>query len=133
VNKKYYIEINPLVDISTIEETLTRLGIRSNRNLYQSCNYVNVKDKHYIIHYKELFTYFSFVNSGKIEEGKVHLTDDDLIRRNNIINKLKEWKFIDIINNENYINNNISIRHGNFFVIPHKDKYMYKLVQKVTL
>jgi len=133
MDKQYFIEIKPLVDIDVIEETLSRIGIRSNRNLYQSCNYVNVKNKHYIIHYKEFFTYFSFVNVGKIEEGKVHLIDDDFVRRNNIINKLQEWGFITIPNAESYISNNINIRHGNFFVVPSKDKYMYKLIQKVTL
>ena len=40
-----------------IKETLTRIGISSNKDkkLYQSCHILHKKGKYYVVHFKELF------------------------------------------------------------------------------
>ena len=44
-------------DFLKIKETLTRIGIASNkeRKLYQSCHILHKRGKYYIVHFKELF------------------------------------------------------------------------------
>jgi hypothetical protein len=82
-----------------IKETLTRIGIASRKDkiLYQSCNILHKKDKetnesrYAILHFKELF----------ILDGKVNnLEDDDVARRNTIVNLLEEWNLLEIVEHE---------------------------------
>jgi hypothetical protein len=64
-----------------IKETLTRIGIssRKEKKLYQSCH---------ILHFKELF----------ILDGKHNtLTEEDISRRNTIVNLLEEWELVKIV------------------------------------
>ena len=44
-------------DFLKIKETLTRIGIASNKEkkLYQSCHILHKRGKYYIVHFKELF------------------------------------------------------------------------------
>jgi hypothetical protein len=79
-----------------IKETLTRMGIASRKDkiLYQSCNILHKKDKetdesrYAILHFKELF-----ILDGKID----NLGDDDIARRNTIVNLLAEWSLLEIV------------------------------------
>tara|TARA_R110000851_G_scaffold195518_1_gene346314 strand:+ start:405 stop:833 length:429 start_codon:yes stop_codon:yes gene_type:complete len=79
-----------------IKETLTRMGIASRKDkiLYQSCHILHKKDKetnesrYAILHFKELF-----ILDGKID----NLGDDDIARRNTIVNLLAEWSLLEIV------------------------------------
>jgi len=72
-----------------VKETLTRIGIssRKEKKLYQSCHILHKKGRYAILHFKELF----------ILDGKHNtLTDEDIARRNTIVNLLEEWELIKI-------------------------------------
>ena len=72
-----------------IKETLTRIGIasRKERKLYQSCHILHKQGRYAILHFKELF----------ILDGKENnLADEDVARRNTIVNLLEEWGLIEI-------------------------------------
>ena len=70
-----------------IKETLTRIGIssRKEKKLYQSCHILHKKGRYSILHFKELF----------ILDGKHNtLTEEDISRRNTIVNLLEEWELV---------------------------------------
>lgn len=79
-----------------IKETLTRMGIasRKDRILYQSCNILHKKDKetdksrYAIMHFKELF-----ILDGKHD----NLDEEDIARRNTIVNLLEEWDLLEVV------------------------------------
>jgi hypothetical protein len=73
-----------------IKETLTRIGIPSNKEkkLYQSCHILHKKGKYYICHFKELFAL----------DGKASSLDEtDISRRNTIAKLLHDWELCDIV------------------------------------
>ena len=73
-----------------IKETLTRIGISSRKEmkLYQSCHILHKKGRYSILHFKELF----------ILDGKHNtLTEEDISRRNTIVNLLEEWELVKIV------------------------------------
>lgn len=84
-----------------IKETLTRIGISSKKDkiLYQSCHILHKRDRndpeeksrYAILHFKELF----------MLDGKSNtLVEDDIARRNTIINLLEEWNLLKVVNSE---------------------------------
>ena len=73
-----------------VKETLTRIGIssRKEKKLYQSCHILHKKGRYSILHFKELF----------ILDGKHNtLTEEDISRRNTIVNLLEEWELVKIL------------------------------------
>ena len=73
-----------------VKETLTRIGIssRKERKLYQSCHILHKQGRYSILHFKELF----------ILDGKHNtLTEEDISRRNTIVNLLEEWELVKIL------------------------------------
>ena len=73
-----------------VKETLTRIGIssRKEKKLYQSCHILHKQGRYSILHFKELF----------ILDGKHNtLTEEDISRRNTIVNLLEEWELIKIV------------------------------------
>jgi|TARA_B110000977_G_scaffold39612_1_gene53168 hypothetical protein len=73
-----------------VKETLTRIGIssRKEKKLYQSCHILHKKGRYAILHFKELF----------ILDGKHNtLTEEDIARRNTIVNLLEEWELVKIV------------------------------------
>jgi hypothetical protein len=73
-----------------IKETLERIGVspKNKKVLYQSCHILHKNDKYIIAHFKELF---------KLDNLKSDVTDEDLQRRNAIINLLQEWDLIEVL------------------------------------
>lgn len=77
-------------DFLLIKETLTRIGIASNKTkqLFQSCHILHKQGKYYIVHFKELFAL----------DGKPSSMDEtDIARRNAIAKLLHEWNLCDIV------------------------------------
>jgi len=73
-----------------VKETLTRIGIssRKEKKLYQSCHILHKQGRYAILHFKELF----------ILDGKHNtLSEEDISRRNTIVNLLEEWELIKIV------------------------------------
>ena len=78
-------------DFLKIRETLTRIGVasRKEQELYQSCHILHKRGKYYITHFKELF----------ILDGKPsNLDENDIGRRNTIINLLQQWNLLKVVN-----------------------------------
>ena len=73
-----------------IKETLTRIGISSNKDkkLYQSCHILHKKGKYYVVHFKELFA---------LDGRKATLDESDISRRNSIAKLLQEWGLCSIV------------------------------------
>jgi hypothetical protein len=73
-----------------VKETLTRIGIssRKEKKLYQSCHILHKQGRYAIMHFKELF----------ILDGKHNtLSEEDISRRNTIVNLLQEWELVKIV------------------------------------
>ena len=77
-------------DFLKVRETLTRIGVasRKERKLYQSCHILHKKGDYFIVHFKELFAL-----DGKI----ANLSDNDLQRRNRIIQLLSDWGLVEVV------------------------------------
>ena len=107
-----------------IKETLTRIGIASKKDkkLYQSCHILHKQGRYSILHFKELF----------ILDGKENnLSEDDVGRRNTVVNLLEEWglvKIVDPTQSEDPVSplNNIKI-------LSHKEKTNWVLVSKYQI
>ena len=83
--------LNEPDDFLKVKETLTRIGVSSNRDtnvLYQSCHILHKQGKYFILHFKELF----------MLDGKPStFTLDDMQRRNTIATLLSDWNLLTIV------------------------------------
>jgi hypothetical protein len=72
-----------------VKETLERIGVspKNKKVLYQSCHILHKNDKYIIAHFKELF---------KLDNLKSDVSEEDLLRRNAVINLLKDWDLIEV-------------------------------------
>ena len=77
-------------DFLKIKETLTRIGVASkkDRKLYQSCHILHKQGKYYIVHFKELFA---------LDGKPSNFSEEDMGRRNTIVNLLAEWGLLKIV------------------------------------
>ena len=71
--------------------TLTRIGVasRKEKKIYQSCHILHKQGRYYIVHFKELFA---------LDGKHANLTQNDVQRRNRIIQLLSDWGLITIMN-----------------------------------
>ena len=78
-------------DFLKIRETLTRIGVasRKDKTLYQSCHILHKQGRYYIVHFKELFA---------LDGKRANLTQNDVQRRNRIIQLLTDWGLIRVVN-----------------------------------
>jgi hypothetical protein len=109
-----------------VRETLTRIGVssRKERVLYQSCHILHKQGRYVILHFKELF----------LLDGKPStITDNDLQRRNAIVNLLEEWNLLKILKDEkSKIEGNLAPIHQ-IKIISYKEKDEWELVSKYTI
>lgn len=111
-------------DFLKVRETLTRIGIASERNniLYQSCHILHKQGRYYIVHFKELFAL----------DGKgTNMDDKDIQRRNTIAKLLSDWGLVKIVNEVDYLSDVAPMRL--IKVISHKDKNNWSLQTKYTI
>jgi len=111
-------------DFLKIKETLSRIGLASKKEntLYQSCHILHKQGKYYIVHFKELF----------LLDGKDStLAEGDLARRNRIVNLLKEWELLDIVNEDQ--TKDLICPLNQIKIIAFKDKNQWNLVTKYTI
>jgi hypothetical protein len=76
-------------DFLKVRETLTRIGVasRKERKIYQSCHILHKQGKYYIVHFKELFA---------LDGKKTNLSQNDVQRRNRIVQLLVDWGLVSI-------------------------------------
>ena len=92
------IDLNSLVEIKLtneddflkVKETLTRIGIASkeSKRLCQSCHILHKRGQYFITHFKELFA---------LDGRPTNITQDDIARRNTIVNLLAEWGLVKLV------------------------------------
>ena len=115
-----------------IKETLTRIGISSKKEpvLFQSCHILHKRDRttpdetsrYAIMHFKELF----------ILDGKENnLEEDDIARRNTIVNLLEEWSLLEVVN-PSQIEDPVAPL-SKIKILPHKEKSKWELKSKYTV
>lgn len=106
-----------------VAETLTRMGIGSKNHykLYQTCYLLHKQGKYYIAHFKEMYAL-----DGKCKE----LSEEDLGRRNLIIEYLEKWKIIEVINKEKVER---KLTKDNLLVLSFKESKNWKLIPKYTI
>ena len=77
-------------DFLKVRETLTRIGVasRKEKKLYQSCHILHKRGKYYIVHFKELFG---------LDGKPTDFDDNDVARRNTIVNLLEEWGLVSLV------------------------------------
>ena len=110
-------------DFLKIKETLTRMGVASNREkiLYQSTHILHKQGHYYIVHFKELFA---------LDGKPTNLTKVDVERRNAIVNLLQEWNLLTVVKPDQLVPmGNV----GQFKIISFKDKVDWQLVPKYNI
>ena len=85
------ITLNEPDDFLKVRETLTRIGVasRKEKKIYQSCHILHKQGRYYIVHFKDLFA---------LDGKHANLTQNDVQRRNRIIQLLSDWGLITIMN-----------------------------------
>ena len=85
------VKLNEPDDFLKVRETLTRIGVasRKEKKIYQSCHILHKQGRYYIVHFKELFA---------LDGKHANLTQNDVQRRNRIIQLLSDWGLITIMN-----------------------------------
>ena len=110
-------------DFLKIKETLTRMGVASNREkiLYQSTHILHKQGHYYIVHFKELFA---------LDGKPTNLTKVDVERRNAIVNLLQECNLLTVVKPDQLVPmGNV----GQFKIISFKDKVDWQLVPKYNI
>jgi hypothetical protein len=76
-----------------VKETLSRIGIASKKDktLYQSTHILHKRGRYAIASFKELFS---------LDGKPTDISENDIARRNTIINLLVEWKLVELANEE---------------------------------
>ena len=110
-------------DFLKVKETLTRIGIASRREkkLYQSCHILHKQGKYYIVHFKELFA---------LDGKPTNISENDLERRNTIVNLLHEWDLVEIIKPDK-AQPTVSIRQMK--ILPFSEKSEWDLQAKYSI
>ena len=87
------VTLNEPDDFLKVRETLTRIGVasRKEKKIYQSCHILHKQGRYYIVHFKELFA---------LDGKRANLTQNDVQRRNRIIQLLCDWGLVTVINVE---------------------------------
>ena len=80
-------------DFMVVRETLTRMGVspKGKNILYQSCHLVHKDGVYVVAHFKELFA---------LDGKPTDITENDLARRNAIVNLLEDWDLLEVIDKE---------------------------------
>lgn len=111
-------------DFLKIKETLTRIGVasRKDKKLFQSCHILHKQGKYYIVHFKELFA---------LDGKPSNFSEDDVARRNTIVNLLAEWGLVKLVNQQK--SSSPVAPFSQVKVITHKEKDEWELVAKYNI
>ena len=112
-------------DFLKVRETLTRIGVASKKDntLFQSCHILHKRGQYYIVHFKELFA---------LDGKPTDITENDLSRRNAIVNLLEDWGLVELVNKES-TKTPEPIFLSQVKIISHKEKQDWQLVPKYNI
>ena len=96
IDQMIEVTLNEPDDFLKVRETLTRIGVasRKEKKIYQSCHILHKQGRYYIVHFKELFA---------LDGKRANLTQNDVQRRNRIIQLLTDWGLIKVVNESKII------------------------------
>jgi hypothetical protein len=97
---------------------------RKDKVLYQSCHILHKQGRYVILHFKELFY---------LDGKPSSLTENDIERRNTIVNLLEEWGLIKIVEEEKSKIANMLAPLHQIKVISFKEKDEWNLISKYTI
>jgi len=119
------IKLKDAQDFLKIRETLTRIGIasRKDKKLFQSCHILHKQGRYRILHFKELFA---------LDGKPTNFSDDDVSRRNAIVNLLYEWELVDILDEPTF-NTLPQASIGQIKILSFKEKPEWELVAKYNI
>ena len=111
-------------DFLKIRETLTRIGVASHKNktIYQSCHILHKQGRYYIVHFKELFA---------LDGKPSNFGEDDISRRNTIVNLLSEWGLVSPVDTSK--SNDPVAPLNQIKVLPFKEKNEWNLEAKYNI
>lgn len=111
-------------DFLKVRETLTRIGVASKKDktLYQSCHILHKQGKYYIVHFKELFS---------LDGKPTDISENDIARRNTIVNLLQDWDLLNIVNPKKVEEPVVSLSQVK--ILSHKEKDEWQLVPKYNI
>jgi hypothetical protein len=80
-------------DFMVVRETLSRIGVspKGKKILYQSCHLIHKNETYIVAHFKELFA---------LDDLPSNVSEEDIKRRNTIVQLLKDWELLEIVDNE---------------------------------
>jgi hypothetical protein len=80
-------------DFMVVRETLSRIGVspKGKKILYQSCHLIHKNDVYIVAHFKELFA---------LDGLPSNVSEDDIKRRNAIIQLLEDWDLLEIVDKQ---------------------------------
>jgi hypothetical protein len=118
------VKIGEEEDFLKIKETLTRIGVasRKDKKLYQSCHIFHKQGKYYIVHFKEMFA---------IDGKPSNFSEEDMGRRNKIIELLQDWGLLKVIEDERI--KSPMVLMSQIKVINHKEKGDWTLEAKYNM
>ena len=119
------VTLNEQDDFLKVRETLTRIGVASkkDRTLFQSCHILHKRGQYYIVHFKELFA---------LDGKPTDITENDLSRRNAIINLLQDWGLVTVVKPEQ-TEVPTPIFLSQVKILSHKEKDDWELVPKYNI
>jgi Bacteriophage translational regulator len=112
-------------DFLKVRETLTRIGVASKKDntLFQSCHILHKRGQYYVVHFKELFA---------LDGKPTDITENDLARRNAIVNLLEDWGLLKIVNKEQ-TQTPEPIFLSQIKILSHKEKDQWQLTPKYNI
>lgn len=112
-------------DFLKVRETLTRIGVASKKDktLFQSCHILHKRGQYYVVHFKELFA---------LDGKPTDITENDLARRNAIVNLLEDWDLVKIVD-KNKTKTPEPIFLSQIKIISHKEKHEWQLTPKYQI
>ena len=107
-------------DFMVVRETLSRIGVspKGKNTLYQSCHLIHKNGVYVVAHFKELFA---------LDDLPSNVPEEDIKRRNAIVNLLEEWELLEIIDKDEVKN---SMPLSGLKIIKYGEKDNWELVQK---
>lgn len=111
-------------DFLKVRETLTRIGVASKKTrcLFQSCHILHKQNRYYIVHFKELFA---------LDGKPSSITEDDIARRNTIVNLLVEWGLVTLV--DPLKSKEPVAPLSQIKILAHKEKGEWQLVTKYSI
>ena len=117
------VTLNEPDDFLKVRETLTRIGVasRKEKKLFQSCHILHKQGRYFIVHFKELFL---------LDGKKSNLEENDIARRNTIVQLMSDWGLI-IVQDKEKLKPMAPLRQ--IKIISYSDKENWELCPKYNI